>query len=103
MDFDLRLKAISRLATSETDAAAEALKNTLEKALGSLHEDTEYDLLEQSLSVLEAIAHRFSDVVAAEIIGFIEAIKTRQITYDNKHAAFVAKVEIGRASCRERV
>ncbi len=92
MDFDLRLKAISRLATSETDAAAEALKKTLEKALASLHKDTEYDLLEQSLSVLEAIAHRFSDVVAAEIIGFIAAIKTRQITYDNKHAAFIAEV-----------
>lgn len=92
MDFKLRLKAISRLAASETDAAAEALKKTLEKALASLHEDTEYDLLEQSLSVLEAIAHRFSDVVAAEIIEFIAAIKTRQITYDNKHAAFVAEI-----------
>jgi len=92
MDFDLRLKAISRLATSETDAAAEALKKALGKALASLHEDTEYDLLEQSLSLLEAIAHRFSDVVAAEMIGFIAAIKTRQITYHTKHAAFVAEV-----------
>lgn len=92
MEFDLRLKAISRLATSETDAAAEALKKALEKALASLHEDTNYDLLEQSLSVLEAIAHRFSDVVAAEIIGFIASIRTRQITYDNKHAAFVAEI-----------
>ena len=92
MDFDLRLKAISRLATSETDAAAEALKKALGKALASLHEDTEYDVLEQSLSVLEAIAHRFCDVVAAEIVAFIEAVKTRHITYDEKHAAFVAEV-----------
>ncbi len=92
MDFDLRLKALSRLATSETDAAADALKQALQKALTSLHEDTEYDLLEQSLSVLEAIAHRFSDVVAAEIIAFIAAIKTRQITYDAKLAAFATEV-----------
>jgi len=92
MDFNLRLKALSRLATSETDAAADALKKALQKALTSLHEDTEYDLLEQSLSVLEAIAHRFSDVVAAEIIAFIAAIKTRQITYDAKLAAFAAEV-----------
>jgi hypothetical protein len=92
MDFDLRLKAISRLASSETEAAAEALKKALEKALASLHEDTEYDLLEQSLSVLEAIAFRFSDVVAAEIIVFIAAVKTRQITYGEKHAAFVAEI-----------
>lgn len=92
MDFDLRLKAISRLATSETDAAAEALKKALGKALASLHEDTEYDVLEQSLSVLEAIAHRFCDVVATEIVAFIEAIKTRHITYDEKHAAFVTEI-----------
>ncbi|MDD5470770.1 MAG: hypothetical protein PHP05_02485 [Sideroxydans sp.] len=92
MDFDLRLKAISRLAISETDAAKDALEKVLKKAVISLHEDTEYDLLEQSLSVLEAIAHRFSNVVATEIIEFIAAIKTRQITYDNKHAAFVAEI-----------
>ncbi|NUN04044.1 MAG: hypothetical protein HUU41_23300, partial [Bryobacteraceae bacterium] len=92
MDFDLRLKALSRLATSETEAAAEALKKALGKALTSLHEDTEYDLLEQSLSELEAIAHRFSDVIAAEIIAFIAIIKTRQITYAEKHTAFVAEV-----------
>lgn len=92
MDFDLRLKAISRLTTSETKAAAEALEKALGQALTSLHEDTEYDLLEQALSVLEAIAHRFSDVVAAEMIDFVVAIKTRQITYGEKHAAFVAEV-----------
>lgn len=92
MQFDLFLKAISRLATSETGAAVEALKKTLEKALASLHEDTEYDLLEQSLAILEAIAHRFSDQVADEIIRFIAAIKTRQITYNNEHAAFVAEI-----------
>ena len=92
MDFDLRLKAVSKLATSETAAAAAALKKTLDKSLASLHEDTEYDLLEQSLSLLEAIAHRFHDVVAAEIIGFIAAIKTRQITYDNKDEAFIAEI-----------
>ena len=92
MDFELHLKAISRLATSETEAAAEALKKALGKALISLHEDTEYDLLKQTLSVLEAIAFRFSDVVAAEMIAFIAAIKTRQITYGEKHEAFLAEV-----------
>ena len=92
MDSDLRLKALGRLATSETPAAAEALKKALDKALASLHEDREYDLLDQSLAELEAIAHRFSDVVAAEIIRFIAAVRTHQITYDKKHAAFVADV-----------
>src|SRR5258708_3095872 len=92
MDSDLRLKALARLAASETAAAAEALKKALDKAVTSLHEDTEYDLLDQSLAELEAIAHRFSDVVAAEIIRFIDAVKTRQIIYDKKHAAFVADV-----------
>lgn len=92
MEPELRLKALARLATSGTAAAADALKNAMEQALESLHNETEYDLLEQSLSVLEIIAHRFPDVVTTEMIAFIANIKARQITYDKKLAAFVANV-----------
>ena len=52
MDFDLRLKALTSLAESETDAAINALKQALQKAQASLRVDTQYDLLEQSLAVL---------------------------------------------------
>ncbi len=92
MDFDLRLKALTSLAESETDAAINALKQALQKAQASLRVDTQYDLLEQSLAVLETIGHRFSDEVAAETIAFIAAIKTRQITYAPELSAFAPDI-----------
>lgn len=92
MDFDLRLKALASLTTSQTDAATNALKQALQKAQTSLREDTQYDLLEQSLAVLETIGHRFSDEVAAEAIAFLTAIKNRQITYAAELSAFGANI-----------
>lgn len=92
MDFDLRLKALTGLANSQTQPALEALKQALQKAQTSLREDTQYDMLEQSLSVLEVIGHRFSDEVAAEIISFIASIKTRQITYSGELSMFASDI-----------
>jgi hypothetical protein len=92
MDFDLRLKALASLATSQTDAAIDALKQALQKAQASLLEDTQYDLLEQSLAVLETIGHRFSDEVAPNIIAFIAAIRNRQITYAAELSTFGADI-----------
>lgn len=92
MDFDLRLKALTGLANSKTQAAVDALKQTLQKAETSLHEDTQYDLLEQSLSVLEVIGHRFSDEVTAEIILFIASIKARKITYSDELSMFASNI-----------
>lgn len=92
MDFDLRLKALNSLAESTTDAAIDALKQALQKAQASLRVDTQYDLLEQSLAVLETIGHRFSDEVAAEIIAFIATIKTRQITYAAELSTFASDI-----------
>ena len=92
MDFDLRLKALTGLANSQTHAAVDALKQALQKAQTSLREDTQYDLLEQSLSVLEVIGHRFSDEVTAEIISFIASIKTRQITYSDELSMFASNI-----------
>lgn len=92
MDFDLRIKALASLAASQTDAAIDALKQALQKAQTSLRKDTQYDLLEQSLAVLETIGHRFSDEAAAEIIAFIADIRTRQITYAAELSAFASNI-----------
>jgi hypothetical protein len=83
MDFDLYLKALTGLANSHTQEALDALKHPLQKAQASLRHQTQYDLLEQSLSILEIIEHRFCEEITAEIISFIRGIKTRQITYSN--------------------
>ncbi|MGH8635064.1 MAG: hypothetical protein ACRET7_13160 [Burkholderiales bacterium] len=92
MDFDLRLKALIGLADSQTSAALEALKDALEKAQASLNEHTQYDLLEQSLSILEAIAHRFKNEVTSAIISFIPALKTRRITYSAEMSMFAKDI-----------
>lgn len=92
MDFELRLKALTSLATSQTDAAIDALKKALQQARTSLREDTQYDLLEQSLAVLETIGHRFNDEVAAEVIAFIAAVRTRQITYAAELSTFASDI-----------
>ncbi len=81
MDFDLRLKALSRLAQSTTEAAETALRNELDKVAVSLVTDTQYDHLAQQLEVLDTIGHRFSNRAIEIILAFIEGIESRQITY----------------------
>lgn len=81
MDFDLRLKALSRLAQSTTEAAETAMRKELDKVTAALDSDTQYDLLEQHLEVLETIGHRFSTIATKSILEFIDAIEARQITY----------------------
>lgn len=90
MDFDLKLKAISRLAQSETAEAAAALRNELDKLAESLATDTDYELLEQSLEILDAISHRFADVAVVILLKFIRTIESRHITYSQLDPSLIA-------------
>ncbi len=81
MDFDLRLKALTRLAQSETDAAKAALRKEFEKAHASLAAETQYDRLRQDLDVLDVIGYRFSTAAVQSLVAFIESIQRRAITY----------------------
>ncbi len=88
MDFDLRLKALEGLATSKSSQAMEALKQTLEKARASLRQETQYELLEQTLSILDVIGHLFSEDVVPEVISFINSLSNRPLTYSEDFDAF---------------
>lgn len=81
MDFDLRLKALSRLAQSNTDAAVVALQKELDKVTASLGTDSDYDHLSQQIEILGTIGHRFSSKSIETILAFIDGIESRQITY----------------------
>src|SRR6266436_4213464 len=88
MDFDLRLKALTRLARSETEAAEAALRKEFDKVGASLAVDTQYGRLEQNLEVLDTIGHRFSTVVVDTLLTFIQTIESRQITYSQQDRLF---------------
>jgi hypothetical protein len=92
MDFDLRLKALARLAQSETEAANAALRKEFDKVAASLAVETKYDLLEQHLKVLDAISHRFSNVVVDILLTFIRTIELREITYSQQDPLFESDI-----------
>jgi hypothetical protein len=88
MNFEARLAALERLAESGTAAAQRALEREFNAAQSNLDSRTEYDLLEQSLSILNAIGFRFSSVATESLIGFIYNIDTRVLTYSEQDLAF---------------
>src|SRR5712691_1379488 len=92
MDFDLRLKALTRLAQSETDAARIALQKELQKAANSLATESQYDRLEEDLAILEVIGHRFSSDAVNFLMTFIRTIESRQITYSEQGRSFASEI-----------
>lgn len=89
MNFDLRLKALAGLMHSRTEQAGTALTQALDRAQGTLREETQYQLIEQALSVLEVIGPRFSNQVVPEIVNFTTSVKTRPLTHAGELAEFV--------------
>ncbi|MET0118105.1 MAG: hypothetical protein ABW090_11835 [Sedimenticola sp.] len=81
MDNNARLKALSRLAQSKTEAAEAALRDELEDAIATLDAETNYDALSQSLEILDVIGYRFSNRTVDFIGNFVQTIEGRELTY----------------------
>jgi len=92
MEFDSRLKALIRLADSESQGAQVALRKELDRVAPSLRSQTQYDILENDLAVLEAIGHRFAREVIAIIQAFIARIDKTPLTYSEKLGVFADRV-----------
>lgn len=92
MDFELRVKALSRLAQSRTDAAEAALRKELDKVAAALDVDTQYDHLMQHLEVLDTIGYRFSNIATGVILAFIQAVESRRITYSSQNRSFESEI-----------
>lgn len=92
MDFDLRLKALSRLTHSTTEAAEIALRKEFDKVAAALGVDTQYDQLVQHLEVLDTISPRFSSDATEILRAFIQAIESRQITYSSQDRSLESEI-----------
>jgi hypothetical protein len=92
MDIDSRLKALGRLAESETDDARMALRKELERTRASIASATQYDVLENDIAVLRTIGHRFSRETVDLVLTFMRTIDRRQITYSDRLAAFADRI-----------
>src|SRR5262245_39310054 len=86
MDIDLRKKALSRLARSESQAAMGALRDELTEVLEQLKTENEYDRLEDALSILEIFVDKFSSQATDALIDFIKSIEGRALSYSNAGA-----------------
>jgi hypothetical protein len=84
MDIDARLKALTRLAESTTEAASQALAKEFETAKSALAAATDYDGLEENLAILDAIGFRFSESSANALESFVDTIEARRITYSEQ-------------------
>src|ERR1044072_7940203 len=81
MDFETRVKALARLSESTTEAAERTLRKELDAGADALGGATEYDQLEQSLSVIDTIGFRFSGTAADALTAFTQSIDARILTY----------------------
>jgi hypothetical protein len=88
VDFNTRLKALSRLAKSTTDAAEQALRKEFAAAAAQLADTADYDQLEQGLALIDTIGFRFSDSAVQVLVGFVESIDQRQLTYSDQRRPF---------------
>lgn len=77
MKFSLRLKALSRLAESNTEAAGKALQNEIDKSSTAVASGTDYQVLERHIEILQTIGHRSSELTARTLLAFIETIDSR--------------------------
>ena len=81
MDFALRIKALLRLARSESEEARATLRNELNKAITKLQRESEYDRLEEALSILEVVGGGFSSDATAALVEFITDIESRNLVH----------------------
>lgn len=84
MDIDARLKALTRLADSTTEAATQAVAKEFEAARSALTSATGYDDLEENLAILDVVAFRFSETAAKGLESFVESIDARSLTYSEQ-------------------
>jgi hypothetical protein len=92
VDFDSRIKALSRLAESETEEAGLALRKELERAIDAIGTETQYDHIEKSIAILRIVCHRFSREVLGTILTFIQSIADRKITYSDELAVYADRI-----------
>ncbi len=93
MDFDLRVKALTRLAESSTPTAAETLREEFGKIASALSSSSDYEELKQSLDLLETFAYRHSSDATVQLLKFLREIEVRKLTYGDHEALWIKQIE----------
>lgn len=93
MDIDARLKVLGRLAQSKTATARVALEKEIGQIANTLGTESEYDLLAQSLDVLDVIAYRVSERAVAVLDTFIQTIEARKLLHTRAESFFLRDIE----------
>jgi hypothetical protein len=93
MDIDARLKALVRLAQSKSDAARAALEKEFDQVSKTLETESEYELLTQSLDILDVIGYRFSERAVGIIDAFIRSIEARKLSYPQAEEVLSREIE----------
>lgn len=81
VDLDLRLKALSQLAQSESEDALAAIKRELDKAALVLASESNYELLDQQLQIVDAIGYRVSSRAVQVLREFVKHVDSIKLTY----------------------
>jgi hypothetical protein len=83
VDFDLRIKALSKLALSNSEKADAAIGQEIERATQTLRDEREYERLEQALEILETIGFKRSGPVADALTEFTRSVEQRDLSYSD--------------------
>lgn len=92
MDIDTRLKALARLAQSQTDAAQGALQKELDLVAQNLNALSYYEILAQSLAALDVFGYRLSARTIEIVESFVQTIERRELVYSEQEQAFIRDI-----------
>lgn len=92
ISHETRLKALARLARSQTEEAKATLQEEVAQASKVLISERDYEQLTYSLAVLEVIGYRLS-VDTVDVLGaFVRAIEHRDLQYSAEERAFAPEI-----------
>ncbi|QHP70955.1 hypothetical protein EI171_28895 [Bradyrhizobium sp. LCT2] len=88
MDIQTRIKALTRLAKSQSQGAVAALQNELDQVAAALRSEQDYDALSHALAILDVIGHRFSARAVDILDSFLDQVERREILYSDQRQAW---------------
>jgi hypothetical protein len=83
VEFDLRIKALAKLARSTSPKADAAIEREIGRAIEMLRNDREYERLEHALETLDTIGYRRSKLLADALTEFTGSVEQRQLSYSD--------------------
>lgn len=104
MDRNLRIAALARLAASATEDGRRLLVKELEQIERSLHDETDFETLEDSLKTLRVIARQFPARAMDALVDFVRSVPGRSLSHgDQPFSDYLKKYRDAAALTRESI